>query len=329
MPPKLIKHLCVTLQLSFSLALLGCERKSEFGYLLPEANHVVQEHKLKQLTGTRELDILWVIDNSGSMGPSQANVLHNMDAFIDGLSSKSDLHWRTALISTSEREPPYIGMTLSDRLDYTHADGNMRFKEAVRRLGLNGDAEEKTFIPIAQALKNYPNFLRRDAFLAIILVSDADEQSHSMTTTDFVDLLKTAKGDLNKILFYGFLSPIQWCSSDDYPHFDWQGSKFEQLLTTIKGDAFKLCDPQFGKNLATLGRDLARLATVSRIYLNERPVVSSLRVLYNDRDIPGGVKGYWSYNFNSNAVELNDLSFAPGDNESIKVVYDIDDGIER
>lgn len=76
------------------VTLLACEKKSDFLYMVPEAATVSKEHKLKELQGSRDLDILWVIDNSYSMSQFQDIVVQNTDQFIDGLTSASLLHWR-------------------------------------------------------------------------------------------------------------------------------------------------------------------------------------------------------------------------------------------
>lgn len=221
-----------------------------------------------------------------------------------------------------------MGLDPTDLMDYSMPNAGARFKAAVRRLGLDGDAYEKTFIPVQNALTRYPNFARPGAYLAIILVSDAPEQSR-MSVQDFLKVLVAAKGDLKHVLFYGFMAPRDWCPMSADDEWYWRGSPFEELLTHVGGAAYKLCDPQFGRNLSNLGSNLAKAVTIPRIFLDQRPRVASLKVMYHGQEIPGGPKGFWTYNYSANAIELNDLSFAPGDNESVRVLYDIDDGIER
>lgn len=307
---------------------LSCQRRADFNYAVPDARFVSKEHKLKEMHGTNDVDILWVIDNSSSMGGHQATVIANIDQFMSGLEKDNKLHWKTGLISTDESQNPFEGFNLANELDYRTPNAAGRFAQAVRRLGLNGSTTEMTFDPVAKALYNNPKFIRPGAYLAIIVISDAPEQSR-MSTADFVSILSNVKGDLSKVLFYGFLFPSEWCSPSADTVWAWAGSKFEALLKSVKGSAFKLCDPLFGRNLASLGQNLAQVVTTPRIYLEQRPVVKSLKVLRGTTEVPGGNGGYWQYDYMANAIVFTDLAFAPGDNESVRVVYDIDDGIER
>ncbi len=309
-----------------SLILAGCNRPSDFLYVVPDARHVDAQYKLKEMTGNANLDILWVIDNSGSMQPHQQTVIANTDKFIDGLVQGSTLRWRIGMISTTVYDAPYLGMAPGDLADYSMPDVNLRFKSAVQRLGLNGDVTEETYEPVVNTLTKYPGFLRPDAWLAIILVSDAPEQS-GMTTDLFVqNLMRFKNGKKDKVLFYGFLNPTDWCLATDDP-FSWLGSKFEMLLRQISGSAFKLCDPLFGNNLANLGANLASVVVTPRMVLKDRPIPATIRVFHGAQEVPGGKNGYWIYRSDWNAIVFNDLSFAPGNDESVRIVYDIEDGI--
>jgi hypothetical protein len=309
---------------------LGCQKKTDYLYFSKNDKPVSFEHKLKETTvGEGDLDILWVIDNSGSMSAHQNTVIANMAQFVDGLvkTSSAKLRWKMGLISTDTEDSPYIGFRAGDELDHTMANAADRFKLAVGRLGTNGDAIEKDYDPIVNALTAYPNFLRPEAFLAIITVSDASEQSN-MLTSDFVNFIKQAKGgDLNKVFFFAFANPIEWCSPTD-DVFYWQGSKLQELLTVVHGSAYKLCDPNFGNNVANLGSYIASSIASPKISLPDHPILSTLKVWYKDQEVRGGPKsagGFWEYSVNLNAIVFSDLSFAPGADESVRVSYELDE----
>jgi hypothetical protein len=309
-------------------ASLSCTDKSDYLYLHPEPKHVSAEHKLTELVTDADLDILWVIDNSGSMANHQQTVYDNVDQFINNLVTGSTLHWKMGLISTDKGDSPYLGFRAGDEVDYSMADAADRFKAAVRKLGTNGDGTERMYDPVLSTFQNFPNFLRANTTLAIILVTDAPEQS-STSTQDFVNgLIKLKQGNAGKLLFYGFLNPSDWCLPTD-DAWMWAGSKYEQLTKLVKGAANKLCDPNFGANLATLGTDLTKAVAVPRITLPDIPIPSSIRVYHGNDLIPGGLPGkgnYWQYIINLNAIIFSDLSFSTGDQDKVRVVYDIDDG---
>ena len=98
--------------LSFLLAIahFGCGDDKGFkgsvvqgppGAIPPEA--VVEEFNIKG--GSSQLDIVWVIDNSGSMTDEAAQVRSNFSKFIKSVSDETDL--KLALISSSVRTGQY------------------------------------------------------------------------------------------------------------------------------------------------------------------------------------------------------------------------------
>lgn len=318
----------VTATLVFAFGSAGCGRPSDFLYVHPESPKVEAQVKIKELVGTNQLDILWVIDNSGSMSSHQQNVIANMDRFITSLTAKSSLDWRSGLISTSVDDEPFGGFKSGDMLEYSDPGVAAKFKAAVAKLGTNGDATEKTFEPVMKALTNYPRFLRPSAALALIVISDAPEQS-KIDVGAFVQFLQRAKGNLSSIYFYGFLNPSDWCTSTDEA-FTWAGNPFEILNKQLKGQIYKLCDPNFSNNLSDLGKNLGQELSSFRIYLKDIPRIGTIRVTYNGQPLMGGPKdkgGFWTYRIDINAIEFSDLSFAPGVNESVKVNFDVDNGL--
>src|SRR5690348_2689084 len=67
-------------------ALPGCGDKQASFSLLADSDTFIQDKGSKTIS---KLDILWVIDNSGSMPSSQQNVASNFTAFIEDFNSKS------------------------------------------------------------------------------------------------------------------------------------------------------------------------------------------------------------------------------------------------
>ena len=76
----------------------------------PLSERVVQvrqfNHLLRESGG---VDILWVIDNSGSMSSYQNDVIRHTDKFMNEFTSAGRIDWRMGLISSDESEEPYLG----------------------------------------------------------------------------------------------------------------------------------------------------------------------------------------------------------------------------
>jgi hypothetical protein len=146
------------------------------------------------------------------------------------------------------------------------------------------------------------------------------------TTPDFITDITAIKGKLSNVLVYDFANPEDWCVPTDDP-FMWQGSKIQILLTQVQGAAYRLCDPNFGQNVADLGSLVAKQVTSPRIDLTEKPIVSTLKVFHGNTEVPGGPppSGYWVYDVRANAIIFSDLSFAPNPNETVRVTYAVDE----
>lgn len=313
----------------FVLSLFACSKGDDFlHYVLPEPPPEFHfTHKLKEMVGESRVDILWVIDNSGSMGSHQQNVITNSDLFIREFVKKQKiLDWKMGLVSTDESEAPYLGFKAGDELNKSTPDPVNVFNRAVNKLGTFGSGIEKPFFCARKALQDNPNWVRKNAVLANIMVTDAAEQSF-ISGQDFANFMAQMKGgDLRKVVFYGVLGPNDWnCPATD-GFWNYAGSPYEAFAKLVgRGKNYPLCSPDFGKNLAELGKDLVKLASSPRIELTSRPRLETLRVTWRGNVLPGGPKetgGFWTYDFDLNAVLFHDLDFAPDDNEEVIIHYE-------
>ncbi len=268
-------------------------------------------------------EILWVIDNSISMGPYQNELMRNMDIFIRSFTqTATGADWRMGLISTDQSEPPYIGFMPSDRLDHTSPDPVGQFSSAIRRLGVNGSITEKAFRPIDIALTNYPDFLRDASELFIVIVSDEDEQS-SISVQGFINWLHTIRPP-GSISTYGiFEMQESGCGSTQF-----QGKRYGELMRLTNGLTFPICSRDYGNGLAAFGADIAQKIVIPKIYLEVAPIVETIQVLYEGTMVKDGSAedgGYWMYNTEDNAIFFHDLSFLSGSDtatENVQVLFE-------
>lgn len=152
----------------------------------------------------RKLDVLFVVDNSGSMQTSQNNLANNFPAFIDKFLAKG-YDFRIAVTTTDAFYGDQFtangcsicnaghtkfksgnGVFVIDRADYdlsqpgeearlkSDFDGNVR-------VGTSGSGDERAFSSFKAALSSSLNvgFHRPDAFLAVVIVSDEEDFSQS------------------------------------------------------------------------------------------------------------------------------------------------------
>ena len=154
----------------------------------------------------RKLDVLFVVDNSGSMATSQQNLANNFPSFIDKFIDKgydfriavttSDAFYGDQFIAngcsicTTEQTRFRSGVNppvyVIDRADYdlSQASEEARLKSDFTlnvKVGTNGSGDERVFSSFKAALASSlnVNFHRSDAFLAVVIVSDEEDFSQS------------------------------------------------------------------------------------------------------------------------------------------------------
>ena len=315
------------------LFISGCGQDPTFqrfdDYVKPPTTVMNYPVKAIERTNT-EVDILWVIDNSLSMDDIQQNVITNTGIFMQEFDKKGGINWKMGLVSTDEDENPYLGLNTRSGFNYQSNDRVNTFTQAVRSLGLNGSYTEKTFKQIVRHLSPGNVFVRENAMLVIISVTDADEQSDAISVDDFKNFLANTKGgDLAKVKFYGVYSVQDFgCPSSDSRWF-YRESKYKPIIEATGGSTFPACAPDFGQKLTGLAKEIISYLQSSKITLKKRPKPWTISISYKGKVLPGGPQdqgGMWYYDFNDNAIVFYILDFAPGNEEIVDIKFDEDDG---
>lgn len=144
-------------------------------------------------TVNSKIDLLWVIDNSGSMKPLQDNMTSNFNSFMNNFVSKGyDFHLAVTTTDAYRALPQYANdPTLAkfrDGLGATHT-GVFTILPSTMDLsgtflinasqGMTGSGDENAFSSFKATLNSPLNadFLRSDSFLAVVILSDEDDFS--------------------------------------------------------------------------------------------------------------------------------------------------------
>lgn len=319
-----------------------------------EVSKVYNLYATENLVGAAELDILWVIDNSGSMSSYQQSVIKNADTFINSFTSKSKLKWKMGLISTSYNEVPYVGYSnTTPPLDYLSPDPIKIFSDAVAKLGTSGDGNERTFDPVLKSFYDFPDFLRSNAHLAVIVVTDEEEQSddydigspgfppflpptpktpltnhcqdpadycHNTSKTFMDRLIKMKGGNASKILQYGILLK----SKSDFSFIQ---AKYKKHFETYAPQNIYDLETDFGVTLASIGEDLVTKITNLNnfILLDHKPaLIDSIKVFYKGKALPQGLVqngGVWIYEPTNNRIRILNMSAIDSSVTDVTVVY--------
>ncbi|PIS11891.1 MAG: hypothetical protein COT73_01495 [Bdellovibrio sp. CG10_big_fil_rev_8_21_14_0_10_47_8] len=300
---------------AFLLILTACSPESAKQYIMPVAKieKNTQSGGVNIITASRQVDILFVVDDSGSMSTHQTNLKDNISLFTSAFTKNSALEYNIGVITTTDSDggrlqgfPTFVTETTPD------ADAALRNNLSV---GTSGSGDEKLFSPITQALSPYllngynAGFLRADSTLAVIFITDAEDHSYSISAKRIYDfLLQLRNGEAHRVLGYGAIVPSDdslGCPRDDTGV---GPAKLEEFLSLVKNqpnNIFNLCAEDFGLHLSKLALDIVK-NTSSAIYLDRLPYVPSIKVTYGKMELPSDADKGWSYDAALNAVILGE-----------------------
>jgi hypothetical protein len=260
------------------------------------------------------VDVLFVIDDSGSMYTHQKNLQDNVDLFTNGISTNKFVDYHIGVISTSDTfsSTGHGGGVLAGRtkiVDRATINGASILKENIM-VGISGSGFEKVFDPLHMALtdpvlstKNQ-GFYRPSAYLAVVIITDAEDQSEVFDAAKIHQfLLDLKKGDSSKILTYGVVIPTNDptdCSRDEYNR---PPQRIEEFFSLTKAQFYSLCDPDYGTKLSRIGGDLVERIG-RRVLLDRRPIIETVEVTYGAQVILPDPETGWSYDATDNAIVL-------------------------
>lgn len=269
-----------------------------------------------------KVDILFVVDDSGSMDSHQARLAKNVDVLTQGIQNNKVIDYHIGVITTS-MDSYYnsgfaggrlVSMVGGPKYIDRSTPGGLQLLKNYLHVGTNGSATEKFFQPIQAALTpplstgENSGFLRQDAALVMIFITDTDDQSDNPMTggsympSDFYNFIVNLKGgDSKKVIPYGIFIPSNVAETSDCPRDEYSPNKLEAVINQLNGYEYNLCDPNYNSNLDVLGKDIVN--RVSRVlYLNRRPVPDTIVVKYGNDLIPNDVNNGWTYDPERNAI---------------------------
>lgn len=348
------------LTLLSSLALTACGPKAANLSIMPASQGTFQGS-----TANNKVDILWVIDNSGSMLTKQQNLAAGFNSFSDVFVNKN-FDFNMAIVTTDTR-PPHVNPLLSGQEGVfqgvptviSHNTGGFAaLFQANVAVGQSGDSAAKALDAIALstgALLNTTNtgFLRSDAHLAVIVLSDADDNDSAATTATTLAHLDTLKPDIFDVISRSYrknytVSAVAVNSMTDTDCYDMdhdgvidndavnnttgmvppdgipdvqlyeEGIKFKTLVTATNGSFASICKADFSDGLSTISQRIAE--AITEIPLARVPDQSTISILFNGTSVPSDATNGWTYSSTGNKIVFHG-TWIPQDNTSIGISY--------
>jgi len=295
-------------------------------YNPPELGAEVKTDRVVQVT-VSAVDVLWIIDNSCSMDQEQAGLTQNFASFMEYFTN-SGLDYHVGVVSTDMQSNGHSGKLVTDG-GTTYIDSNMSSADAIAsfgrraRLGTSGSGNEKGLDAGFAALTTHESgynrgFLREDAALAMIVISDEEDYSN-VSVAEFVSWATAIKSHEDLTSF----SSIVWtnqCGSG--PGGETIGTKYITATTQIGGILWPICDTSWNTVLTELGMQAAGLKR--EFFLSTVPVESTISVVVN------GVEGTeyvfylgtdFEYDRTRNSITF--LDFVPEPLDEVLISYEV------
>ncbi len=268
--------------------------------------------------GSNSSDILWVVDNSGSMGDEQTSLASNFSSFIQ-IVEAVNLDYQIGVVSTDVADNGNLWGSTPIVTPST-PDPAGTFSSNVT-IGTSGSASEKAFhcgwLAVDPSANRNPGFMRPEAGLRIIFVSDEAEQSSGMSfpsTIAYVQAFQSLKVNPDMVILSDITGGLAGCSGAGGSA--GAGADFVTASTMTGGISASICDPNW---VATL----SALAWLAQSYadtfeLSKTPVEDTIEVRLNGATIFVG----WTYDPSLNAI-IFDADAIPDNGDLIEIEYTV------
>ncbi len=295
----------------------------------------------------QEVDILFVVDNSGSMSDNQQNLADNFDALIQEAQTWGTNYHLGVVTTDMDQEGQKGRLQGTPRWVEPGPNAAAQFKSNVK-VGDNGDGSQESGLEAAYRALSPPlswmsnascqsdadcgehycwnglcggynaGFLRDDAQLEIVFVSDEEDQSPAPVSF-YIDFLKSIKGFANDALMHAHAivgDKGSGCSTSA-GEAD-AGNRYIAVAEATGGKVGSICDASFASILSDIGKVAFGLKV--QFFLSAQAVPSSVQVWVGGNECAAG----WTYDQASNSVIFDENGpCMPQEGEQVLVHYKI------
>lgn len=315
----------LTLLIAALFATTACNKSTNPQMQAPPEQFVAVDQSVPQLTSAKEpkVNILFVVDNSGSMKAHQEKLKANIDKFADRFFDNPRIDYKIGVVPVYDRIYPLknklndpvegprersrkmnpLGelVQLKDKngqviegvpyitRDTPHAKEVLKSTVAI---GIQwGPEAEESFSPVLKVVQDEKHnqevnagFYDKDAYLVVIFLTDADDVTPGLTSDEFYSELVQAKGgNTQKVLIAAALPSVKVDSPSCRLDGNGPQYKFPALITRSEGMMADLCSNSFGEALAIFGEQLVNQVGAQKIKLGYI-VDKNIVVTYGTKD---------------------------------------------
>ncbi len=315
----------------FLAALLtaGCNQQ-QFG-LASESQEFGQK-----VTYNTQVDVLWVIDTSSSMDTHQNLLAQQMGLFVDSM-NRTGLDYHMAVttmdMSSSGAKGKFVASPGTPLILTSQTPNLTQILSQRIQLGGNGSPVERGLeamksalsSPLASASGYNAGFLRKDALLVVVFLSNEDDQSASLDYGAFLDSVRpplALTGERSWLAqFMGVTDADSSCKTSSWSQAGYSevGTKYIQLATESGGVSEAICDADMKRALTNVKARVLEVMTEYR--LDRLPNLTTLQVFVNGALVPQDATNGWTYYSSNNSIRFHGTA-VPAADSMIRISYD-------
>lgn len=322
-----IAALCIT---------FGCSEYqfSSMGEAYGEANPMplknpTRTERVVQVTSPA-VDILWVVDNSCSMAEEQDELATNFHAFLNYfLDTALDFH--IGVVSTDMDNPNHSGILQTGGGARWIEPSSEQPLEAFRNmtnLGTGGADMEKGRAATYAALEyraeeeNF-GFIREDATLHVIVVSDEDDYSGAdpIGLNPFIDFMLDYKGDPDMVTFSSIVGPPGGCGGGIFSlNYVEPGRDYIAVTEEVGGILHSICSDDWSGILDELGEQAAQVRLEYFLAALPVPGTIAVEVATPDAQYEFAEGTDWTYDAMRNSITF--IEYVPPPLAEVFITYE-------
>ena len=257
-----------------------------------------------QISSMSGIDIVWVVDRSGSMRNNDEKLEQGMDTMLTILNQEFSVSWRIGIISTDPNESSQnqtFPLVMGD--DYTVATNNLAY--------IGSPGLEQGFSAFKSYYLNNPysqTWMRYNASLLVIFVSDEDDQSYNdfTTATDFTNWYSSIRQQVH-------IASIVISTEDSCEHD--MGDRYIEATNNLQGEIVDICSEDWSPSIRSI---TDRLQPYEEWYLTYTPMFGDSGIYVFENGSPMS-DTLWHYEPNENKVVFDVL---PQSGSLIEISYE-------
>lgn len=269
------------------------------------------------------IDILLVVDNSGSMSEEQSLLASSASSLLSGLNQDGwDFH--IGVITTDTDTASAAGVLLSTGglswVENTTPDLQDTYSEVILSAGTNGSATERGLRAIDRFLDKRDSqnagFYREEAAFHVVVISDEDDYSvNDPTVPSMVSSLTSLKASTDRVVVTSIVGPNPLGCNGTNGVAE-PGARYLSVSNQLGGSSTSICTTDASDWVSAVEQDRDALPFVSGIVLPQAgssaaPSIQVFDAFGNATSLTEGAD--YTYDASSSTVSLLDESYQDWD----------------